>query len=283
MVNTFNNYKVGTKILTGYVIALALMAAVIIVAIVRIRQINETVINLAEGLAAEQHLADQVVANVWATHFYALQYMDQQNPADLGRYRAEYAKFDQLLSVADQRISKEERLAHLATIKSDIQTYGDDFSEVIGLLTTRNRDLLVDLDQQGRLAEIKLEQIRANSFFADDTVTSYQAGNVQRALLLMRVAAFQYLESGDPYWVDEFNRTHESAQTSFQKLDEAIQSQLYQELADDAESAVDTYARSFGQIQENYTQQQTIISDRLNVVGPAIREAAPRVLETIRS
>ncbi|HRV93235.1 MAG TPA: ATP-binding protein [Anaerolineae bacterium] len=277
MVTTFNNYKVGTKILIGYVIALALMAAVIVIAILRIYQINDTVANLAEGLAAEQHLADQVVTNVWATHFYALQYMDQQNPADLGRYRAEYAKFDQLLAMADQRVSKQARLAYLDDIKSGIQTYGDDFTDVIGLLTTRNRDLLVDLDQQGRLAEIKLEQIRANSFFADDTVTSYQAGNAQRALLLMRVAAFQYLESGDPYWIDEFNRNYESAQTAFHKLDQAIQSQLYQELTDDAEIAVDTYVRSFADIQENYTEQQDIITNRLNVVGPNIREAGAAI------
>ena len=277
MVTTFNNYKVGTKILIGYVIALALMAAVIVIAMLRIYQINDTVANLAEGLAAEQHLADQVVTNVWATHFYALQYMDQQNPADLGRYRAEYAKFDQLLAMADQRVSKQARLAYLDDIKSGIQTYGDDFTDVIGLLTTRNRDLLVDLDQQGRLAEIKLEQIRANSFFADDTVTSYQAGNAQRALLLMRVAAFQYLESGDPYWIDEFNRNYESAQTAFHKLDQAIQSQLYQELTDDAEIAVDTYVRSFADIQENYTEQQDIITNRLNVVGPNIREAGAAI------
>lgn len=277
MVNTFNNYRVGVKILIGYVIALALMAAVIIIAILRIQQINDTVTRLAKGLAAEQHLADQVVTNVWATHFYALQYMDQQNPADLGRYRAAYANFDQLLAVAGQRTSKQNRLVYLDNIKSGIATYGNDFTRVIELLTTRNRDLLVNLDQQGRLAEIKLEQIRANSFFADDTVTSYHAGNAQRALLLMRVAAFQYLESGDLYWIDEFNRTYESAQTSFQKLDQAIQSQLYQELADDAEAAVNTYARSFAEIQANYTQQQNIITNRLNVVGPAIREAGAAI------
>ena len=222
MVNTFNNYKVSTKLLIGYVIALTLMATVIIVAILGIHQINDTVTTLAEGLATEQHLAGQVVANLWATHFYALQYMDQQNPVDLGRYRAEYANFDQLLTVADQRISKRERLAHLDNVRDDIQTYGADVTQVIELLTIRNRDLLVDLDQQGRLAEIKLEQIRANSFFADDTDTSYQAGNAQRALLLMRVAAFQYLESGDGYWLDEFNRTYEGAQTSFQKLNKSF-------------------------------------------------------------
>ncbi|MCB0209890.1 MAG: response regulator [Anaerolineae bacterium] len=277
MMNTFNSYKVGTKILIGYIIALALMAAVIVIAILRIYQINDTVTSLAKGLAAEQHLADQVVSNVWATHFYALQYMDQQNPVDLGLYRAEYAKFDELLTMADQKGAKQERLGYLDTIKSGIQTYGDDFTEVIGLLTTRDRDLLVDLDQQGRLAEIKLEQIRANSFFADDTVTSYQAGNAQRALLLMRVAAFQYLESGDLYWIDEFNRAYESAQSSFQKLDQAIESRLYQELADDAEVAVETYAHSFVDIQENYTRQQDIITNRLNVVGPDIREAGAAI------
>jgi signal transduction histidine kinase len=271
MVNAFKNFKVGTRILIGYVIALLLMAVVIIIAIVRIQEINDTVTTLAEGLATEQHLADRVVENVWATHFYALQYMDQQNSIDLERYQAEYDNFTSLLQIADQRITTQERLTHLENIRSGIQTYGEDFSRVIGLITTRNRELLVNLDQQGRLAEIKLEQIRANSFFADDPVTSYQAGNAQRALLLMRVAAFQFLESGDAYWIDEFNRAYESAQVSFQKLDEATQSRIYRELANDAEAAVGTYVRSFAEVQDNYSQQEEIVTSRLNVLGPIIR------------
>ncbi len=277
MVNSFSNFRVGTKLLIGYVTALLLMGAVILMALLRIQTINNTVMDLAENLAAEQHLADQVVADVWATHYYALQYMDQQNPHDLERYRAEYNSFNQLLELADQNISKEERVGHLETIKSGIQTYGDDFTDVINLLNKRNRDLLVTLDKQGRLADIKLEQIRAKSFFSEDTGTSYQAGNVQRELLLMRIAAFQYLESGDPSWVDEFNRSYENTQNSFRKLNETSQVPAYGTMTQDAETAVDTYALNFIDIQDNYSQQQQIVANRLNVVGPAIRQAGAAI------
>ncbi len=281
MFKYFYNFKVGTKIFIGYVIALSLMALVIIVALLRINQINETVVELAENLATEQHLADQVVASVWATHFYALQYMDQQNPVDLERYRAEYDHFDELISLSEPIISNHRRLLYLDEIKNGIQSYGDDFNLVSELLETRDQNLLVDLDKQGRLAEIKLEQIRANSFFSNDTETSYQAGNAQRALLLMRVAAFQYLESGDPYWIDEFNRWHANFQTSFSKLGKAIESPVYGTMAQDAQTAVDTYAQSFVAIQENYSQQQEIVGDRLNVVGPMIREAGAAISSNV--
>lgn len=270
IVNKFSNFRVGTKILLGYVFALALMAMVVGVAILRINQINATVTNLAQNLATEQHLADQIVANVWSIHFYALQYMDQQNPEDLKRYRAEFANFEQLLAIAHQQI-KNERTDYLSNIRTGIQTYGADVTRVINLLTWRKRDLLVNLDQQGRLTEIKLEQLRANSFFADDTITSYYAGNAQRALLLMRVAAFQYLGSGDPYWTDEFNRAYENAQISFHKLDKATLSPVYRELVHDAETAVNTYVQSFAKVQENYAQQEELVANKLNVVGPEIR------------
>lgn len=270
IVNKFSNFRVGTKILIGYVFALALMAMVVGVAILRINQINATVTNLAQNLAAEQHLADQIVANVWSIHFYALQYMDQQNPEDLKRYRAEFANFEQILAVANQQIT-DERMDYLDNIRTGIQTYSADVTRVINLLTWRKRDLLVNLDQQGRLTEIKLEQLRANSFFADDTVTSYYAGNAQRALLLMRVAAFQYLGSGDLYWIDEFNRAYENAQNSFHKLDKATLSPVYRELVHDAETAVNTYVQSFAKVQENYAQQEALVANKLNVVGPEIR------------
>lgn len=283
MVNSFYNFRVGTKILIGYVIALALMALVIVVAILRINQINETVVELAENLAAEQHLADQVVTSVWATHFYALQYMDQQNPEDLERYRTEYANFDQLLNSSELIILNEDRGQFIDEIESGIQTYGHDFNQVTDLLNTRQKHLLVALDKQGRLAEIKLEQIRANSFFSNDTETSYQAGNAQRALLLMRVAAFQFLESGDAYWIDEFNRWHENFQSSFSKLGDAIQSPIYGTMAQDAQTAVAIYAQNFADIQENYSQQQEIITDQLNVVGPVIRQAGAAISSDVAS
>ena len=60
----FRNFKVGTKIMAGYVIALVLTAVVGGVALVRLDDIGETVNDLAGNLAKDQHLADQIVEQI---------------------------------------------------------------------------------------------------------------------------------------------------------------------------------------------------------------------------
>ncbi|EDN67445.1 methyl-accepting chemotaxis protein [Beggiatoa sp. PS] len=101
--NAFNNLKVSNKILLGFLTILVLMGIIGGVAIFQVTRINATVTDLADNLAKDQHLADQIVSKILLVRFYANKYIRQQKQEDLNRFNEEFAYFEKLLAEADKR------------------------------------------------------------------------------------------------------------------------------------------------------------------------------------
>jgi len=79
MFYVFHNLRVGTKILSGYAIALFLMVAVTALAVYRLEAINRTVADLADNLAQDQHIADTLVNEVLLVRLFANKYISANN------------------------------------------------------------------------------------------------------------------------------------------------------------------------------------------------------------
>jgi len=279
--NTFNNLKVGTKIVVGFVIMLGLMTVIGGVALFQITQIKATVTDLADNLAKDQHLSDQMVARILLARFYANKYIRGQNPDDLNRFNEEFANFKELLAQADQEITKNERVKMLTSIKAGVQDYGNHFAQVTQLMDKRRKTLLEVLDVQGPMAENQLQQLRESAFQAKDATASFYAGHAQRALLLMRLDAFKYLDQGDTQWVQKFEKRYQEAQAAFKKLDEELQDATRRQLAQKAQAAVNRYHKSFSGLQADYVQQNQAIESQLNVIGPLVRKTASEMSASV--
>jgi len=279
--NFFNNIKMGTKILVGFFIILILMAVTGGIALFQITRINATVIELADHLAKDQHLSEQMVTRILLARFYANKYIRRQQSEDLKRFNEEFAHFEALLAEAEREIIKDERLKMLASIKTGLQDYGKHFAEVIRLMAKRRNILLEGLNVQGPLAEKKLEQLRKSAFQAKDTVASFYAADAQRALLLMRLDAFKYLEEGNTKWVKKFEERYQEAQVAFKKLDEELQEARHRQLAQEAQAAINRYYQGFMGLQTDYAQQNKIIETQLNIIGPQIRKTASNMSDSV--
>lgn len=262
-------------------IALILMVIVGWIAISGINQINQVVNNLSGNLAKDQHLADTVVSQIWTTRFFALRYINQQDEADLERYNQELAKFETLLAEADKEITQAERVRMLTDIRAGVADYETGFAEVTQLMSDRNEAMVQILDVQGPLAEDKLEKLRESAYQADDAIAAYYAGNVQRALLLMRLNAFKYLEEGDAYWIDKFDERYTQAEEAFSVLAEDLQDPARRTLAEEAKVAVDAYNAGFGDLYDEYARQNQIIAEDLNIIGPQVRETGTAMSDSV--
>ncbi len=275
----FRNLKVRSKILIGYIIVLLLMAAIGLIAILRFDQISATVTNLANNLAAEQHLSDAITSQIWSTRFFAHQYINQQNSADLNRFNEEATRFDELLSQADAKITDSEREQILANIKAGVQEYADGSYEIASLIAERNTILQGTLDLQGSLADLKLDQLRESIFETDDAVASYYAGNAQRAYLRIRLNTFRYLSTGDEQWVSA--RRYQEVRDAFKLLKENLKDPDRIKLAEEAEAATEAYIQGLALIQEGYAHQRQIEAEKLNVVGPEVEEAGAQMSASV--
>ena len=128
-------------------------------AIFQFSQIKYTITNLADNLAKDQHLSDQMVAKILLTRFYANKYIRNNKAEDLARFNEEFSYFEELLSEAGIEITKNERVKMLIDIKAGVNNYGNNFKKVTQLMAQRHKILSKILDIQGPLAEKKLEQL----------------------------------------------------------------------------------------------------------------------------
>ncbi|MDM8569504.1 response regulator, partial [Thiotrichales bacterium HSG1] len=279
--NFFDNFKVGTKISSGFIIILILMGIIGGMAIFQFSQVKSTVTNLADNFAKDQYLSEQLVTQILLTRFYANKYIRDHKFEDLDRFNEEFVNFEKLLAEADIEITKGERVKMLAEIKAGVKKYGENFTQVTKFVNKRHDILSNILDVQGPLAEQKLEQLRDSAFKADDAIASFYAGNAQRALLLMRLDAFKYLDKGDIQWVKKFDERYQEAQTAFKQLDKELQDPTRRQLAELAKKIVGKYNQGFISLQADYKKQNLIIETQLNIIGPQVRKTASKMSDSV--
>ncbi len=279
--NFFNNLNVGTKIFSGFLIILALTGIVGGMAMFQFSQFKATVSNLADNFAKEQYLSEQLVTQTLLIHFYANKYIFDHEAEDLANFEKEFFHFEERLAEASIEITKDERVKMLNAIKSGVQNYSENFTQVIQFMDKRYELLSKILDVQGPLAEEKLEQLRESAFRADDAIASYHAGNAQRALLLMRLYAFKYIKIGNNIWIEKFDESYQEAQSAFQSLDQELQDPTRRQLAEIAQTTIEKYQQGFISLQADYNQQNQIVETKLDVIGPQIRATATKMSDSV--
>jgi methyl-accepting chemotaxis protein len=279
--NIVRNLKVGPKIIIGYVIALALMGIVGGLAIMRLNQINDTVTVLSEDLAVDQRLADQIVAQILMTRFYANKYIRDPNDADLNRYQEELADLKVTLTEADAQITDPERVEILTRIKQDVQDYEEAFAEVSRIVASRQKTIQETLDVQGPLAEQKLNTLRQSAYQAESFTVSYYTGEAQRAFLLMRFDAFKYLQQGDKQWSDSFEEAYQQLKSALATIDGEAKDSTHRQLIEDAEVAIEDYYLGFEGVESDYARQDQLVNQTLDVLGPDVRTKASTISSSV--
>jgi methyl-accepting chemotaxis protein len=281
MLSAFKEFNVNTKIISGYVVALVLMVIIGVLAIFSLGQINNTVQNLADNLAEDQHLADRIVADIWNTRFYSVRYINQQNAQDLTAYNEVLEGFQQLLDDADKRITDPERVPMLNTIQTETEGYAKNFSEVISLMDKRQKTVDEVLDVQGPMAEGKLDELRTSAYQDEDAVASYYAGNVQRSFILMRLDAFKFLQEGEEQWAKSLDTRYQEILAAFDDLDEALDDAVRRQLAEDAHTIVDTYYEAFQGLRTDYARQNQIIEEDLQEIGKVVAQTGEQMASSV--
>ncbi len=279
--NGFKNLKVGTKIIAGYLIALALMVVVGGVAMVRLSEVGTTVADLTDNLAVDRQIGNDMVADILLTRFYANKYITSQTASDLDRYREESGKLQALIIQAAQDITQAERAALLESIDTDMKAYTTAFDEVTGLINRRAAVRAEVLDVQATLAQETLNTLSDSAFAADDLSAVQQAGLAQQGLQRMRVNMLKYLEAGDTQWSLRFDERYQETLTAFDALEQDLQDPTRRQLATDARVAVEAYAKAFQGLNSDYDTQLNLQNQQLDVLGPQIRENASAIVESV--
>ena len=269
----FRNLNVGTKILSGFIIALVLTALVGVIALLRTNQINRSVDDLVNNLAKDQIVANDINDRILRIRFRANKYITSSSESELTKYQEHIAALDNILLVADAEIQKPERVEMLTSIKTDVAEYYSAFDAIKTDMADRAKITTTILDVYGPQGEELLRQLRQSAFNAEDAVAANYAGDAQAALLLMRFNAFKYLQSGDASYITLFDERYEEANTAFTALNRELENASRKKLASDAKSAVDAYASGFHELEDHFLAQVNSQAT-LDQLGTTISETA---------
>ncbi len=277
------NLRFSTQITLGYLIVLILMIVVGSVALVRLNQINSTFIQ-AEQWAIEQQTVGDILSKVLRLRFYANKYILDRNQAHLERFNEIWTELEEVFFSKEEVIkltTNNERAQLTNQLKQLSQEYKTYFQEITQLMAERSQIISEILDIQGPLAEDKLEQLRESAFQANDTASSYQVGSCQKALLLMRINLFKYLDNGEEKWAQKFAEYYQQTQVAFEQALPGFTDSNQHQAIQAAVAAVKTYYQGFNQLHDKYIQQQQIVNDQLDVLGPRIREIGSEIFESV--
>jgi methyl-accepting chemotaxis protein len=277
------NLKFSTQITLGYLVILILMIVVGSVALVRLNQINSTFIQ-AERWAIEQQSAGEILSQVLRLRFYANKYILDRNQAHLERFNEIWTELEEMF-FSKEEVTKlttsNERIQSATQLKQLIQEYKIHFQEVTQLIAERSQIISEILDIQGPLAEDKLEQLHENTFKTNDTAGSYHVSSCQKALLLMRINLFKFLDNGEEKWAQKFAEHYQQAQAAFEQALPGFTDSTQRQAIQAAAAAVTAYYQGFNQLHDKYIQQQQIVNDQLDVLGPRIREIGGQIFESV--
>ncbi|MCB0155442.1 MAG: HAMP domain-containing protein, partial [Anaerolineae bacterium] len=269
--------------MAGYLIAIALLVIVGWVAISRINTIGTTVHDLADNLASDQYVAEQIVTQVLLTRFYANKFIRDHDAAYLPQFEAEFANLQTVLAQAETQITQPERAELLATIKTKAELYEETFLTINSLIAARDETIDDVLDVQGPLAQEKLAQLHRLAYEDDRLFIAYRTSQIGEKFEQMRLLAFKYLQEGEPQLIPQFNESYDELLTSLEMLDSQMDTSERRQLAAEARLSIEQYTQGFANIQSGYDQQNELIDEQLDVVGPEIRQDATEIAESVNA
>ena len=200
MLQKFADMKVGTRIITGYIIALVLMAIVGGVSIWRISEIGTTVDGLVNDIAVDRQIANQIQTAIVTVRLRANQYIANPSVERTAVFDEEWAKYKTLLEGAATDITNPERAAILEKINTASQEYDFAFNSVEEEIAAREAVYANVLDVNAAAADTGAIELMKMAIAKDDIQMLAALPPVRATMIQMRVNAARYILAGDEEW-----------------------------------------------------------------------------------
>lgn len=275
MLQKFADMKVGTRIITGYIIALILMAIVGGVSIWRISDVGSTVDSLVNDVAMDRQYANQIAERILEVRLRANQYLREPTAERKAALDEVWGHYESLLTEADAAITDPERMAFLAQIIEISPQYRVAYEKIAQDIAER-AVFLSELDNNARAIEDNATTLMANDSLAR------LAGDVRAASIRMRVNVARYELSGDPTWAERFVQRYDEAMAAADALGEAVTSSQDRQTFDVIKANLTAILANFNSAKTLYDQEKSLAATVLDVVGPKAGELGGEIVASAR-
>ncbi len=270
----------GPGALLGYLLGIVLVVGIGILAVVQLRRISKTVDELTNDLAVERGLAKDIVNQVLLTRFYAQQHVNTQKQGDVDRFSEAFGHLENLLVIADEKITDPQRREMLKRINTAAGVYEETFKEVALLIRNTQRIDAEILDIQEHVMRDKLTALRVHSVFLEDPSVFLAFGNAQNALERMRSSTLKFLLERDAKHAVQFEMTSQEAQAAFSSLEANLQDPVQRENFAEAQTAANLYYEGMEEIQSDQVRLRKLLA-RMEELEPEITGMASGIASSV--
>ncbi|MFW6082453.1 MAG: PAS domain S-box protein, partial [Chloroflexota bacterium] len=271
----------GSSALLAYLLALALVLGIGVLALFQLGRIGSTVDTLTNDLAAERSLAKDIVNQTLLTRFYAHRYVRTQRRQDADRFDDAFARLADLLDSAADQIADPERVAMLDRIDVTAQSYRSAFGEVTEIIRRRQRINAEVLDIQIHTMRDKLTALRVHSAFGDDQGVFLAFGNAQEALEAMHASTLKFLVEGDPRHAVEFESAYGQVQLAFSDLESLLHDPTQRDNFVRAQRAASLYHEGVQTIRDDQARLRELMGEMEEELEPEISNAASGIAQSV--
>lgn len=278
----FRNLRVGIKTLIAPATLLLLMLVIGGVTYSNLGHINTEVTGITQDLAPDSGTASNMMRQVYRKRLLVKDYVKTASDQAISRFDEAEQEFQRLLQKAKADIGAPERVKLIQEIDSLNDEYTRAFHEVV-VKQMRQRNEVVNnvLNVKGPYIEKTLSTIMESAFRDGDAESAYQAGVVQKHLLLARLYVFRFLVDNDAASQqrvnEEFGLTHESLQGMLASLQNPERRRLTRE----AQDALKEYEKGFAAVVQAIAARNNGIENILDKDGPVMAQNAVDLQQSV--
>nr|WP_320115034.1 methyl-accepting chemotaxis protein [uncultured Desulfuromonas sp.] len=234
-------------------------------------------------MARDTNLAGRVQANLLMVRMNVKDFIMTASEKDFSEYEDYWQKTSEFMKTAQEEIHAPQRAQLIDRIDEELQSYNKTFLAVVQHIQKRNNLIHNVMDIQGPAIEQNLTTILTSAKQDNDMIAAYAAAMALRHFLLASFYAEEFLDTNEQ---SEFERVVKefSAMTSMLKeLDRELQNPRRRELLDKVTRGQASYQQAFTEVVTIINERNTLIHEKLDVIGPEIAQMIEQVKLDIKA
>jgi methyl-accepting chemotaxis protein len=257
-----NRLRIGTRVYLGFAVTLLLVAVLGTMAVGSLKT-TETSFNSFAVTSDNTVKATQIEGEFIALRRAVFVYATNGSDAILAQARELVTTIRKHITGTADGLAIAERKTKLQEIGQAVDRYSADFDNAVKLRIAREKligEQFLPLGAKTREDVTKVMQATRDD---GDFEASAAAGEVQEALMLMRVDALQFLRIPDRKFVDSFNQRVDTFRRTLDKLAGKLKKPDHKRLAQDAGETVSNYTKMFAEIGRSGIEIDTLINKNM--------------------
>lgn len=270
------NFKVGTKIVLGFLAILVLIAFAVIWSNVLISKIDQQVKDLTTTQSEMRQLAENAISQVLKVQISANQYLSSPDEEALAAYQTQVAAFNNVIADAQKAANKlndETLINAINGITTDFSSYTGNFDQVVQYINDRNTIIEKEINYESSIIVFNLDDLQVSAYISNNMEMVNQLGVAASAFGRVRQNVTQYIMSEDPALLDKIVADQKTMNDDIAKLDTNATALQKDKLKKIKEAAA-IYFAAFDKVKANLAAQEDMQTNKLDALGASIQTKA---------